>query len=745
MNRQTSQRVFRTALIFGVSGLISASLQAKISEPDHILYGNATYFDSALANGSTVSLVVAGQGVPLVEYSIGSDVALGSYYALRIPMDSVDPREPGTARPGEQVTLYIDGEPAAMTQVGEHGKAVRLDIDPNDLNGGGPGILVNDVSTVEGNSGRSNLTFTVSLARNNDQAVSVDWATSDLAAAGGADCSIGIDYITASGVATVPSGSMNTNFTVEICGDTEDEAEEMFKVALSNPVNGFVAVGNGYGTILDDDTQPTLSIDDIQVVEPSSGSTGAVFTVSLSQIWHTTIMVDYMVAAQTAAGGVDFNPVSGTLTIDAGSPTGNISVPVFADDVFEPNETFSVTLQNAFNADLLDDTGIGTIIDPAFEPLLAITGSEVLASASPSAVVVSPDGLHVYVAGLANDSITAFERQQGAGSLIYVTRYDAAVSGFEGMLLDGVTDIAISSDGAYLFAVASKDKALNVFARNAMTSELSHLAAIDDAMLDGAISLALSPDNHHVYVAAEVANSLSVYAWDAATESLSFIQTKTDGAASVDGINDASSVAVSADGRHVYVTGAGDDNAIAVFARDDAPASAGFGGLAYTGLVRNELADVKGIDGVSSVAVSPDGAYLYATGEVGNALAQFEREPWGGDLSWMAEELQGDNGVAGLKGPIKVAVSQDGNYIYVLGLTDSSLVVFQRNRDHMSPDHGFLRVIQNMINGDNGVSGLYSPSDMAISPDDQHVYITTLDSVLVIQRLPVLIFGSGFQ
>jgi 6-phosphogluconolactonase (cycloisomerase 2 family) len=222
------------------------------------------------------------------------------------------------------------------------------------------------------------------------------------------------------------------------------------------------------------------------------------------------------------------------------------------------------------------------------------------------------------------------------------------------------------------------------------------------------------------------------------------MQSLTDGIDGIDGLGRTSSIIVSADGRHVYATGEA-DNAFAVFSRDNHAANTGFGMLSYRGQAKDNINSVQGMVGASSIAVSPDGDYLYVSGQADNALSRFQRDPWTGMPTWLDQNVHGDSGVAGLTGPLDVRVSKDGNYVYVVSLTDNSLVVFQRNRDFMSPDYGKLRIIQNMIDGVGGVAGLNSPSDMSISPDDQHLYVVTADSVLVIQRLPVLIFGDGFN
>ena len=50
--------------------------------------------------------------------------------------------------------------------------------------------------------------------------------------------------------------------SVDVNGDTLDEADETFTVDLSNPANATIDDGEGVGTITDDDPPPAVSIDD---------------------------------------------------------------------------------------------------------------------------------------------------------------------------------------------------------------------------------------------------------------------------------------------------------------------------------------------------------------------------------------------------------------------------------------------------------------------------------------------------
>jgi hypothetical protein len=120
----------------------------------------------------------------------------------------------------------------------------------------------------------------------------------------------------------------------------------------------------------------SLSIDDVTVVEGASGSSTAVFTVSLSAPSGQTVTVDYATANGTATAGSDYQAASGTLTFTPGQTSHAIPVVVNGDLAFEPNETFSVNLSGATNASVAKNQGIGTIVnDDSAPPAGSITVS----------------------------------------------------------------------------------------------------------------------------------------------------------------------------------------------------------------------------------------------------------------------------------------------------------------------------------------------------------------------------------
>jgi hypothetical protein len=110
-------------------------------------------------------------------------------------------------------------------------------------------------------------------------------------------------------------------------------------------------------------TVSSLSIGDAAVTEGNAGTTTASFNVTLSPASAQTVTVNYATADDTATGGVDYVPGSGTLTFAAGTTSQPVSVDVIGDLLLEGNETFFVNLSAPVNANIVDGQGLGTIVD----------------------------------------------------------------------------------------------------------------------------------------------------------------------------------------------------------------------------------------------------------------------------------------------------------------------------------------------------------------------------------------------
>ena len=167
-----------------------------------------------------------------------------------------------------------------------------------------PTLSINSVSTPEGNTGTTPFTFTVTQSAVSGLATTVNYTTNPGTATAGVTCPGAFDYENASGTATIPAGSTTTTITVNVCGDTTFEASETFTVTLSGPTNATIATGTGTGTIQNDDTAPTLSINDVSAAEGTgAGNSTFTFTVTQSAASGLATTVNYSTAPGTATGG----------------------------------------------------------------------------------------------------------------------------------------------------------------------------------------------------------------------------------------------------------------------------------------------------------------------------------------------------------------------------------------------------------------------------------------------------------
>ena len=218
-------------------------------------------------------------------------------------------------------------------------------------------LSVSDASVTEGSSGTASLTFTVTLAPASGQTVTVDYATADVTAAAGTD------YAAATGNLQFLPGETSKTVTVQVTGDTLDEADETLTLNLSNAINASLADGQGTGTIVDDDTS-AVSIGNASAAEGNAGTAALAFTVTLAPANSRTVTVDYQTADGSAAAGVDYTAASGTVTFAPGETTKTVTVAAIGDTLDEADETFTVSLANPVLAVLgTPATGTGTIQD----------------------------------------------------------------------------------------------------------------------------------------------------------------------------------------------------------------------------------------------------------------------------------------------------------------------------------------------------------------------------------------------
>lgn len=108
---------------------------------------------------------------------------------------------------------------------------------------------------------------------------------------------------------------------------------------------------------------PEISINDVNVTEGDSGTTQAVFTVSLDQPTTEQVTVQFHTVDGTAIAGADYQSMSGQLIFQPGELTKTIVVPILGDVETEANEGFQIVLTQPVGGTLVTAVGTGSIQD----------------------------------------------------------------------------------------------------------------------------------------------------------------------------------------------------------------------------------------------------------------------------------------------------------------------------------------------------------------------------------------------
>jgi len=277
----------------------------------------------------------------------------------------------------------------------------------------GTGTIVNDDATVqfsgvaysvgEGNPpGTTTATFTLVRGPGSatNTAFNVDAATVPHSVSGtavdGSACAPGIDYIRNTGeTITFNAGDTSKPFNVTVCRDLVFELDETFDATLSNPVPlpigspfGSISVGSpslATMTILNDDAAPTFFFTTVTTVthNEGTGGTSTTFAYNVRRSGATELDVD--VNWSVAGSGVwpatpdDFIATNGAITFPASLNTTenqSLNVEVAHDDLYEPDETFTVSLDStnppAYGTIVPPSTATGNIVNDDAAPTFAI-------------------------------------------------------------------------------------------------------------------------------------------------------------------------------------------------------------------------------------------------------------------------------------------------------------------------------------------------------------------------------------
>ncbi len=311
------------------------------------------------------------------------------------------------------------------------------------------------------------------------------------------------------------------------------------------------------------------------------------------------------------------------------------------------------------------------------------------------AVAASADGQFLYVASRISDAVSVFKLSNSGGQL----RVDLVQTQRFNVGLDQAVHLVLSpgAAGQHLYVAGANDDAIAVYARDAVTGMLTWIESeqngVNDASdaggpvagLDGVEYLAVSADGAHVYALSGSGGSISTFA-RAANGRLSYRNTRNgnDFGVSMAG---ASSAVLDTSGEFVYVTAA-DANRVLVLTRDAVSGSGTFGDLTFASSVAQDVDGTQGLLAPSRAQLTADGVHLYVTARSGGSLSWFIRDPADGTLTFLGLRSNESAGVDGLSGATDVVIDNALNQVYVAGTQQSALAQFERQTDSFCPTSG---------------------------------------------------------
>jgi len=219
--------------------------------------------------------------------------------------------------------------------------------------------IVEYVNGVEGNSGTTPFTFTVTLSAAYDAPVSVNYATANRSAMAGSD------FQAATATLTIPAGQTSGTITVLVIGDRVPELQEYFVVNLTGSPSAHFSNLYSYATIGDDEPRITMN-SSVTLTEGNSGTQVMTFTVMLFAPYDQAVTFNFATADGTAkVSDNDYVATSGTMTFAPGETTKTINVMIKGDTRKETDEYFSLQLSGASSNALFWSLYTGELISHA--------------------------------------------------------------------------------------------------------------------------------------------------------------------------------------------------------------------------------------------------------------------------------------------------------------------------------------------------------------------------------------------
>ena len=323
--------------------------------------------------------------------------------------------------------------------------------------------------------------------------------------------------------------------------------------------------------------------------------------------------------------------------------------------------------------------------------------------------------------------------------------------------LESARAVAITADGHNLYVGGGTT--ISVFARAAKTGALTQLAgplgcisssagtSCGHALgLSGVAQIGLSPDGRHLYAVSSISGSVTAFARDVTTGGLTQLRGAAGcvrpgglgGCASGIGLAGATALAIAPDGRSLYVAGH-DANAVASFSIDPVGGAllqlGGKGACVRGGDNAGACTDGRALLGADALAISPDGATVYAAAKDIDAVAVLQRDATTGALSQQPGQtgcirLGGGLGCAtarALAQPSALALAPGGRDLYVASASGNAISLLQRDAATglLIQPAGTAGCIGQGIADCSAAPLLTAPTALALGPDATSLTVAT--------------------
>jgi hypothetical protein len=178
-------------------------------------------------------------------------------------------------------------------------------------------------------------------------------------ATGGGSAVPGVEYTATAGTLTFDPGQTSSTFTVPLEGALNEAGQWTVGLTLSDPVGATLGIPAAATLNLTAESGAVAFTTSAVTVPDSSG--GALIDVDRADGASGTIAVNYATGAGSAIPGVDFTPVSGTLTFPPGVMQESFTLPVVANSTNPNDATVSLSLSSPTGGAVLGSPSVEVV------------------------------------------------------------------------------------------------------------------------------------------------------------------------------------------------------------------------------------------------------------------------------------------------------------------------------------------------------------------------------------------------